>query len=190
MKLFISTAILGAALSTTALAEGTVSNAMQDAKTKVFEAFHKESLTIDFSSGSAEISASEQKDLAALIQAAKNDGAIKQVVVASWSDSEYPATKGEELSKAARDLADARNANLSKAIKALGVTSVETYAMTAQPNWIQKTFNTDAAKVKGDGEVKDAEEHLATQIGKTLRDKGGPGKAVVLIRREGDFTAH
>ena len=190
MKLSLTTLILGALLTNGAMAETTVQGVIQGAKTKVFDAFDKESVTVDFATGSAEVTVAEQKDLTALIAAAKSDGKIQAVVVASWSDAEYPATKGESLPQAAKDLAAARNANLTRVIKTLGVTTIQSYAMTEQPSWIAKTFNTQDAKVKGEGEIKDAEDHLAAEIGKSLRDKGGPGKAVVLVRREGDFAAH
>lgn len=190
MKVSMTSIILGAILSTSAMAETTVQGVIQDAKTKVFEAFNKESVTVDFTAGKSEVTAAEQKDLTALITAAQSDGKIKEVIVASWSDVEYPATKGESLPQAAKDLATARNTNLSRVIKTLGVATVTTYTMTEQPNWIEKAFNTKDAKVKGEGDVKDADDNLAAEIGKTLRDKGGPGKAVVLVRREGDFSAH
>lgn len=167
-----------------------VTAAVDDAKTKIFQWLDKEHVTLNFKTGSTTLPQNEIDELKTLVDASKNKAAIEKVIVATWSDKEYPAGSGEKLSDADRKLAEQRADTIKKALSSLGVAKVETFSMAEHPSWIAKTFNTEQAKVKGQGEVKSADDALASEIGKKLRENGGPGTAVVLVRRAGDFSTH
>ncbi len=62
--------------------------------------------------------------------------------------------------------------------------------MAEQPDWIAKSFSLSDAKIKGETTPKDAEDAYVMEVGKKLRDKGGPGKAVVYVRPVGEVSAH
>ncbi len=168
----------------------TVGKVVQDAKTKVFELLDKKHVTVNFKNSSATLEQSEIDELKTLLEANKGQGAIERVIVATWADKEYPAGKGEKLSEADRKLADQRAEGIKKALTSLGITKVDTYSMAEHPSWISKAFNSEQAKVKGEGAVKSADDQLASEIGQKMRDKGGPGTAVVLVRHAGDYSAH
>lgn len=167
-----------------------VSAAVDEAKSKIFQWLDKEHVTLNFKNGSTTLEQSELDELKTLVDASKNKAAIEKVMVATWSDKEYPAGQGEKLAEADTKLAEQRAETIKKALSGLGVAKVETYSMAEHPNWISKAFNSEQAKVKGEGTVKSADDQLASEIGKKLRENGGPGTAVVLVRRAGDFSAH
>jgi len=79
---------------------------------------------------------------------------------------------------------------VKQALKDAGAGDVDAYSMAERPTWIQKTFNTEGAKVKGAGEVKDTDDAQVAQIGDRLRSKGGPGTAVIVAKYEVSAAAH
>lgn len=194
MRLSIISIFLAASLGSItvkyASADTTVSSTVQDIKTKFYELLGKDTATVAFKSGSSVLSESERQNLAAIVSAVRMDATVSSAIIAAWSDKEYPATKGERLSESERSLADARLAVIEGSLLSLGIKNVETHTMAQHPSWIGKLLNTKDAKVKGEGTVEDANDQLATEIGQVLRDKGGPNKAVIIIRRVGDNTAH
>lgn len=181
---------LASGVAAPVLAADTVAKTWQEMKTKAFEAFDKQTVTVDFKTGSAVVDASEVSDLKALLDANKRESAIDRIIVAAWADKDYPVEKGATLSETERKLGDARAARVKDALQKLGVANVDTYAMTEQPTWLNKAFNLSDAKVKGEGQTKDAEDAYIQEVGKKLRDKGGPGKAVVYVRHTGEMAAH
>lgn len=187
--LVLCAGVAGAAHAETAVGNA-VGGAVQETKTKLFDAFDKDSITVDFKNGSAALEQGEIDDLKALLTSNKRDGKLERVIVASWSDKDYPANKGERLGDSDRKLADDRSAAVKKALAGLGAATVDTYSMAEHPTWMAKAFNTKDAKVKGQGTMNDADDSISAELGKRLKDKGGPEKAVVIIRRAGDFTVN
>jgi len=173
-----------------AMAEPSMSAAVQDVRTKVYELFGKDTATVSFESGRANISEEERRNLAAVVSAVRADATIASAVVGAWSDKDFPGNKGQQLSTSERRLADERVAAVKDLLINLGVSSFETYTMAESVSWMGRLFNTDDAKVKGEGRLGDANDQVAAEIGRVLRDKGGPGKAVVIIRRAGTLMAH
>lgn len=171
-------------------ASSAVKGAVQNVKTELFDIMNKETVTVNFKDGSSVVDQGEVNDLKALLTSNKREGKIDSLIIAAWSDKDYPAGQGETLSDADRKLADQRADAVKKTLTSLGAGKVDSYSMAEHPSWIAKTFNTQDAKVKGEGAVKDADDNLTAQIGKQLKDKGGPGTVVVLVRREGDYSAH
>ena len=189
--LITATVALGAAYPLSgALAAGKTQSTWQELKTKLFETFDKQTVTVNFKTGSSAVDESELSDLKALVAANKHEAKIDRVIVAAWADKDYPTEKGAKLSAAEVKLGDGRAARVKELLHKLGVANVDAYTMAEQPNWIQKAFNLSDAKIKGQGVAKDAEDNYVQEVGKKLRDKGGPGKAVVYVRHVGEFAAH
>lgn len=168
----------------------TAEGAWQDVKTKFFEAFDKQSVTVDFKEGSAALDAAEKSDIKTLLTANRRDAKIDRVIIAAWADKDYPDADGAKLSDAERKLGDERAAAVKAELKVLGVTNVDTYTMAERPTWLAKAFNTSDAKVKGQGTTQDAEDAYVKEVGDKLRGKGGPGKAVVYVKHVGELAAH
>ena len=108
----------------------------------------------------------------------------------AWADREYPQKKGKDLSKGERDLAVARADHVAKVLKGFGVSKIEMHSMAEHPSWIAKTFNTDDAKLKGEGKTNALDDAAIERIGRQIRLKGGPSTAVVMVRREGKLQSH
>jgi hypothetical protein len=191
MKTILAGVCLAAASfgAVAAHAENKVGSAVTDVKEKLFQWMDKHSVSVNFDKGSAVVSDGQRSDLKALVEAARTDGAISKIIVAAWSDKDYPA-RGEQLTDLDRKLASEREKSVATVLLQLGVKDVETHSMAEYPTWISKTFNTRDAKVKGTGQVNDADDALALEIGKKMRDKGGAEKAVVYVQREGELAAH
>src|SRR5690606_38329831 len=110
------------------------------------------------------------------------------VVVAAWSDREFPESKDKTLSDADRKLADKRAESVKTALRNMGLAKIETHSMAEHPGWLARTFNTKDAQLKGEGKVKNSDDLVVAELGKKLREEGGPGKVVVFLRRAGHFS--
>ncbi|HYX34559.1 MAG TPA: hypothetical protein VE954_15765 [Oligoflexus sp.] len=145
----------------------------------------KEALTLTFPKGSAELSASDQVRLRELMPTWKTQKDLDKVIVAAWSDQAYPVEKGARLSDAARDLAERRAEKIENFIEAFtGADDVDTFSMAEKPNWFQKTFATDAAQIKGAANNRQVDSLNEDRIHKILDSKGGPSKAVIILKRD------
>jgi hypothetical protein len=173
-----------------ATAEPVADVTVQDLKVKTYEILGKDTATVTFAPGSSDLSESEKNNLAAVVTAVRNTATISSAIVAGWSDLDYPQTKGLKLGKAERALAEARIKKVTSALSDLGVKSVKTHSMAEHPSWLGKLLNTEDTKLKGEGKITDANDHLTEAIGKVIRENGGPSKVVVIVRRQGDVTAH
>jgi hypothetical protein len=171
-------------------AEGDEPQAIQDAKTKVYEMIGKDTTTLSFEGGSTNLSEADRKNLAAVVAAVRVNATISSAIIAAWSDKDYPSNKGQKLGSDQRRLADERATKIRKALNSLGISEVEAHSMAEQPGMLGKLFNTTDTMVKGEGKVDDPNDRFNEEIGEILRDHGGPGKAVVIIRRVGDQSAY
>src|SRR5690606_17748749 len=132
-------------------------------KTGVYDLLDKDITTVRFESGSAELSESARSDLRSLVQSVRDDSKVEKVIVASWADKLLPSHSDAKLTEQDRNLANKRSENVEKALKDLGAKDVETYSMAEHPNWIQKTFATDEAEIKGAMNGKPAEDAATTK---------------------------
>lgn len=116
----------------------------------------------------------------------KQNTSTPKVVVASWSDKNYPAEPAKSLSKADKDLADRRNASIKQVLSDAGLGSVETYNMAVRPNWFQKAFSMDSAQIKGEAKDHHWDNKNEDRIAAILKRRGGPSASVIILRPLGD----
>jgi len=194
MKTYISAIILSSCIagfsSTASFAQTVVPGAVEDVKTRVYEAIGKDTATISFEKGKHVVSESERSNLAAVVSAVRSNADISKAVIAAWSDKEYPMKKDQALEKSDRRLANQRAESVRESLMNLGVRDVEIHSMAEHPNWFGRLFNTEDTVVKGEGKIKDINDEHIAEIGRVLRDKGGPGKAVVILRQKAAKSAH
>jgi len=150
-------------------------------RTEVYKLIDKNAATINFQTGRAEITESDRANLKSIFEATQQEQGIDRIIIAAWSDQEYPATRDATLPSAARDLAKSRSDSLESALREIGARQIESYSMAEHPGWIARTFRTDEAHIKGQGEASATEDQMIQDIGKQLRERGGPGKAVVYM---------
>ena len=172
----------GLLFGTAAPAETNVKAQAEKLQAKIYELLDKDITTVNFKKGSSNLSNAEISSLKSLVTAAKKNGVVEEFVVAAWSDQEYPTAPDQKLTVKQRDLADKRNDQIKNVLKEADSGTVSTYSMAERPSWIAKTFNTEDAQVKGAGKNSSADDQAEIHIGKRLRDKGGPSKAVVVVK--------
>lgn len=142
--------------------------------------FDRDMIKVSFGQNNAVLDGKSMAALADFVKATKDESKVERYLVAAWSDQETPL-KGE-LTKAQRDLAAKRADHIKKALGASGATNVDTFEMTKQPNWIQKSFSTESAEVSGKGMSITDNDKLLKKIGLRLRSGGGPRTVVVIAK--------
>lgn len=155
---------------------------------RVYQILDKDMLKVTFEKSSEVLSDSALTSLADFVKATKDESRVERYLVATWADKDYPA-KGE-LTEHERKLALGRSARIKHALEAAGATKVDTFEMTKHPNWIQRAFSTETAEIKGKGLSVTQREKLLKQIGKRLRDHGGPGTAVIVAKFKNEVVSH
>ncbi len=103
---------------------------------------------IEFAQGSSDLTKNAKSSVSAVLEQARQSGKIDEVIVMSWSDSEYPSKDIKKLPKAQKDLAERRNKAVESFIKLGQSLDVDKYNMAAQPNAISKWFNTRDSRLK------------------------------------------
>jgi hypothetical protein len=146
----------------------------------------KETTTVTFSNGSSTLSEAEQNKIKALIPGYTGDKNIDKVIVAAWSDQAYPQAADQKLPESARDLAEKRADVIEDLLEKNGVNDVDTYSMAERPGWISRVFQTDQAQVKGQARDKGMDNQNEERISQILTSKGGPSKAVIIVKRDTD----
>lgn len=134
---------------------------------------------IEFTPGSSVLSENAKTSLNSVMDQARKDGKIDQVIVLSWSDHEYPSPSMKKLSKPQTELAEKRNKAVENYVKNIRSVDVDTYNMAAQPNALSKWFNTTDKKLK--------DSFVAAGLPTTADSPQYPSKAshsVVLVKIE------
>lgn len=143
----------------------------------------KDLASVTFSKNSTALSAAERNRVSEMAPTYARDKNIEKIIVAAWSDEPYPEKEGERLAESARELAEKRADVIEEILEKGGIADVETYSMAEKPNWFQKAFNFDSAQIKGAAENTGTDNLDEDRIQKMLNAKGGPSKAVIIVKR-------
>ncbi|MCX6117609.1 MAG: hypothetical protein NT027_08715 [Proteobacteria bacterium] len=160
----------------------TVSSYLDKLKNRVEYAIEHDTHIIQFSKGSSAISTSELQKLQDYIGFARQNTCVKQIVLASWSDSNYPIKNGESLDADSQKLANERGQATKLALEKMGINDVESHSMAVHPSWISNLFNTNDSVLKGETTVSSRSDEVIANAGKLLQNAGGPSKVVVLVK--------
>lgn len=188
--MLIAGASAAALLTPSATSRAEVSNVTIDDTTGIFQIFERDMTTIRFAPGSSTLSANDRQALTTMAADLKGDPNVAKLVVAAWSDKEYPAGPDQRLSSADRSLAEDRAKHVKDVLVDSGARSVSTYSMAEHPSWLARTFNTAQAKLKGDGRIKSSQDHVIADLGRQIRNHGGPNDVVVIVQHKSDNVAH
>lgn len=170
------------------MAQDAVKETAEKINIKVKEAYYtvvdKTTYTVDFKKGSSTVSKSAKNSLKALFTSLKGELAGGEIVVAGWSDKEFPLNPDTKLTSADTKLAADRIANVQKVIKDLGLeTPIQTINLGEQNTLLGKLFSSTEQQVKDLIQQGETDSRKVAAITKTLKSDGGPQKAVVLVRR-------
>lgn len=137
-----------------------------------------------FSKGSSEIPDESRAGLTTLIQEIKEKKQrIEQAHVAVWSDRPFSTTAS--LSPKDRDLADQRIARVENELEAkYGIGNVESYNMAKRSHWFARAYGSGAKELKSLFAMPGAPRNVTPDDFQTVKTKGGPSKAIVLIEIE------
>ena len=161
---------------------------------KVKEAFYtvvdKTNYTVDFKKGSSAVSKSAQNSLKALFTSLKGELAGGDIVIAGWSDKDFPLNPDTKLTDGDKKLAAARIENVQKVVKNLGLANdIQTVNLGEQNTLLGKLFSSTEQQVKDQIQQGETDSRKVAAITKTLKSDGGPHKVVVLVRRLVDQTS-
>lgn len=173
-----------------AAGQATVKTGEGEIEVKLYEIVDKDMTAVKFDQGKATLGESERGTLKEFVSQMKDETKVDRFIVAAWSDQDYPAGENAKLPEAAKKLAEERGEQVEKALKAAGAKDVSVYHMTERPNWIQRTFATKSAEIKGAAKSDMLADRLIEQIGAKLRSKGGPGQVVVVAKFKDEVLSH
>jgi hypothetical protein len=187
-----SAVLLGALFAAKAMAAeapaSDVSKTIEDAETKLYDLMDKDVNSVSFVKGGFALSDSEQRSLRAVYKSVLMDDSVKTVIIAAWADHQG-VQAGEKLSDAQISLAEKRAEAVKKALAGAGAKSFALHNMAKDATWISKTFKTEDAAVKDALKKGSSKNPEANSVARLLEDKGGAGKAVVIVEREHSFRA-
>lgn len=143
---------------------------------------------ISFAPGEFRVAHGDMEKLRALVLSNKADHGVEKLIVAAWSDMEFPDAH-TQLSEGQHRLAASRANAIVNVLIELKAGGVDTYNMARRPGWLARLARSEETRVKTflDGASADA---VTTAVGATLKDQGGPGKAVVIVKRVSTAVAH
>lgn len=134
-------------------------------------------IEIQFQPGSAILSGISKTSLDRLINSARLDGNVDQIMVMSWADEEFPSKHIGKLPALQIRLAARRNEALKNYIKATQPVTVESFNMAEDSPAYEKISNTEDRKLKNS--------FVAAGLPTTADDPQYPGKAshaVILVK--------
>ncbi len=162
-----------------------VKRSASDLKAGFFDLFDKNSIDVNFDNGSSALSEGEKSDLTALIKGQDKNVKNLKLVIASWSDEDYPATTNKDLSDGSISLADKRGEAVATFLRTHKFAEVEKLNMAKHENRLLQWWGTEKSKVKDAVEqptTKPKTEKSWVQYeAEVVRGKGGPNEVVVLV---------
>lgn len=139
------------------------------------------SQVISFEPRSAVLSEAQKTKLRNLVTSLGDDK-IDRIEVAVWSDKAFPRA-GTDLSKADRDLAEARIKNINRVLTDdtdISRMDITNYNMAESSNWLARTFRTDDAELKSVF-AKETRAPMHREDFNLIYREGAPSKAVLVL---------
>ncbi|MCX6131571.1 MAG: hypothetical protein NTX25_21235 [Proteobacteria bacterium] len=159
---------------------------------KLYEISGKDTVVLNFKKDSVQLSEAEISELKTTLAAVKEDSKVKEILILAYADQPYPHDQKSDLNKSARKLAQKRGNVVKEKISSFGGKNIKVYNMATKANWFEKALVTSTAQVKQEA-VKspanqDADDAFYQALGKHLVAQGGPGKVVVVMRRDFSYS--
>ncbi len=139
---------------------------------------------LNFKKGVSKISAVDQESIEALVTSIKEKKQkIDQAHIAVWSDRAF--SMAAALPQKDRDLAEERIATIEDELESrFGIGNVESYNMAQRSNWFARAYGSSDKELKTLFATQGAPANVAPEDFQTVKAKGGPTKAVILIELE------
>lgn len=163
-------------------------DAKESIQQRLYEITGKDTVVVNFKKGSAHLSESDLSELKTTLNAVKEDAKVKEILVLAYSDRPYPHNLKSDLPKSSQKLAQKRADAVAEKVKGFGGKSIKIYNMAVKANWFEKTLVTSTAQVKQEAAEspanQDSDDAFYQALGQHLVAQGGPGKVVVVVRRD------
>ncbi len=160
---------------------------IEAAQQKAYEISGKDVAILKFNKGSSTLSSKDQSELRTMYNAVKEDSRVVEIVVAAYSDLDYPKSGKSDLPHKSKTLAGNRGAEVRNFLTELGAKKVRVVNMAQKANWFERTFDTKDAQVKrgaDENPTVHADDKFFESLGKHLQTTGEPSDVVVVIRHE------
>ncbi|MCB0419812.1 MAG: hypothetical protein KDD61_02390 [Bdellovibrionales bacterium] len=142
-----------------------------------------QSSVIQFDKNSAELSSDQREQIAKLVSNAEKKGEGMHLGIAAWSDQSFPG-KDKTLSEEQQSLADRRAEVIDKHVKSLKYNGeLDTYNMAEKSNWLADLFNSSESELKSTFAKEEKAKRPAKERYQVYREKGGSGKAVLVLTK-------
>jgi hypothetical protein len=155
---------------------------------KAYEITGKDTAVLKFDKKSSAISSNNQSELRTMYNAIRGDSRVKEIVIAAYSDLEYPHDAKATLPHKSRELAAARGDQVKKFLSELGANHVRVVNMAKKSSWMQQVVDTKEAQFKHGadevGHVGDRNDPFYQTLGRHMQSIGGPEKVVVVVRHD------
>jgi len=166
--------------------------AKESMQQSLYEITGKDTAVIHFKKASAHLSESDLSELKTTLNAVREDAKVKEILILAYADSPYPHDRKDDLPQASKKLAAKRADAVEAQIKKFGGKDIKVYNMATKANWFEKTLVTSTAQVKQEATTRpanqDADDAFYQALGKHLVTQGGPGKVVVVVRRDFPYS--
>lgn len=170
----------------------TMQSVQSAAQQMYYEITGKDSTVINFEKASAILSDAGRNELTALLNAVRDTSPIKEILIVSYSDLDYPQGKKGDLPAKSRQLAKDRAEAVKKRLEELGAKDIQVHNMAEKATWYEKLWVSTDAQVKSEAKEKksstDTDDSFYQILGQSLKKSGGPGKVVVVIRHQGTYS--
>lgn len=95
------------------------------------------------------LSTAEKEKIQRLLKNSRSQGAIKEVKVITWADSEYPSVHTQKLSQEERQLVENRNKNIENFLQSqISDLKIKSYSMAERPNALKDLVGSSDARIK------------------------------------------
>lgn len=191
MKSRFATAMLRASLLLFA-GLGPIAAPAQDRKTQdygaesfdaAFRAFEREVVVIGFAPSYSVLSDAEEVHIEMVMNNLKAGAPLDKLIIAAWPDEQPTGAKdsSRRIKLSAQKLAEERAQAIAQFIQASAGRGlrIEIRSMVRAPQWLKKNF----PQLMGGSSLGRAE-NGENRLIKLLEERGGPGKALILVKHE------
>ena len=175
-------------MTTMMCASSNAEDRMKDAEVRSKEFYYwvvdKSTYTVSFDERSSKLSQTAKNSLKALFLSLSSEVHDGEIVIAAWSDKDFPMKNESSLLGPDRALATAR-ANVVKDFvqKQRQDLAIVTMNMAEQNHVLAPLLEGSESQVKAAMQSGETDSRKTAAISRELKSRGGPGKVVVLVRK-------
>ena len=109
---------------------------------------------LSFAKNSTQLNEANKSKIQQIVGQAERDGKVKEVMVITWADLEYPSVHTKKLSSSDRQLVKNRNKSIENFFETMpGNMKVSFHSMAERPNTLKEMLSTTDARIKKSLEV-------------------------------------